>query len=378
MYGRSVLNILMLLALLELASAQVPATPTPIATLTPQITGTSELPFECKLCFSDEDCKWCGPDCYNPKRCPNVYCLAIAPPSDKKCACIKMNEYHGHKLPEGTGICMAVSASDIKVPHTKKVNVSIPMPSELPITVCIDDLCKEIKPQQTVEIPSPPKPEVCPAVFMPVCGIDGRTYSNLCEAWKAGVPVACKKECPCIEILNLSIRHLVEIKPGEIVKVELEKELSLTLKPKEMVKTMQVIVSKIKEPPVKEKPPGLVYAYYEISPVSDQGVRAEGNISFAVKKSWIVENRIKAENIRLARYNATWEILKTEIVSEDSEFVYYRAELPGFSYFAVISETPSPTPTPMPTPKPPAPGFEAIFAIAALFAVAYLLRKIRG
>jgi PGF-CTERM protein len=38
-----------------------------------------------------------------------------------------------------------------------------------------------------------------------------------------------------------------------------------------------------------------------------------------------------------------------------------------------ITATPVPTPTPEPTPKPP--GFEAIFAIAGLLAVAYLVHR---
>ena len=39
--------------------------------------------------------------------------------------------------------------------------------------------------------------------------------------------------------------------------------------------------------------------------------------------------------------------------------------------------TPSPTPTPTPTPSPTPPGFEAIFAVAGLLAVAYFVLRRR-
>ncbi|MEM2325302.1 MAG: PGF-CTERM sorting domain-containing protein, partial [Archaeoglobaceae archaeon] len=87
----------------------------------------------------------------------------------------------------------------------------------------------------------------------------------------------------------------------------------------------------------------------------------------------------------------------TKFIGSDGKYNYYEAETTSFSYFAAQLkplETPKPTTpvatppvttpvatpttpvaTPTPTPKPFIPGFEAIFAIAGLVAIAYLLRR---
>jgi hypothetical protein len=39
------------------------------------------------------------------------------------------------------------------------------------------------------------QPQMCPFSYFPVCGCDGRTYSNSCHAARAGVSVRQAGEC---------------------------------------------------------------------------------------------------------------------------------------------------------------------------------------
>nr|WP_321419072.1 PGF-pre-PGF domain-containing protein [uncultured Methanomethylovorans sp.] len=90
----------------------------------------------------------------------------------------------------------------------------------------------------------------------------------------------------------------------------------------------------------KEDTPGMVYQNMNIW-VGKTGFATESNIAnpivgFKVEKSWMANNNIDKETIRLYRYNAdTWNELETKNTDEDDKYMYFESQTPGFSPFAI-------------------------------------------
>ena len=82
-----------------------------------------------------------------------------------------------------------------------------------------------------------------------------------------------------------------------------------------------------------------VYKYIEItksSALKDSFIK-NAEINFKVKKDWLNNNKVDKSRVVLSRYNAdSWNELTTKITQEDESLVYYSAETPGFSYFAIV------------------------------------------
>ncbi len=104
----------------------------------------------------------------------------------------------------------------------------------------------------------------------------------------------------------------------------------------EMLKNQSTLVS---EPPSDE-----VYKFINIW-VGSSGYATPTNIEnavvyFKVENSWIQDKGIDQSSIILDRYNDTkWNELPTTLLSEDNEYLYFAAETPGFSPFAITGKS---------------------------------------
>ncbi len=87
-------------------------------------------------------------------------------------------------------------------------------------------------------------------------------------------------------------------------------------------------------------PGGEVYSYFDITVTNVNDNIDEAYVQFRVSKSWLSSNNVDETTIRLNRYvtGSGWQALSTQIQSETTSYVEYRAFLPGFSTFSVTGE----------------------------------------
>ncbi len=153
---------------------------------------------------------------------------------------------------------------------------------------------------------------------------------------------------------------------------------------------------------------GEVYKYFNLW-VGNSGFATEKNIEnpevcFKVEKSWLQDKKINQSSITLNRYNdKKWSQIPVKLLKEDSKYLYFTAETPGFSFFAITGKavekvaeakpsintskldqnsTASETETEQKTEQEPGkdkttsiPGFEALYVVACLVMVFLHRRK---
>jgi PGF-pre-PGF domain-containing protein len=106
--------------------------------------------------------------------------------------------------------------------------------------------------------------------------------------------------------------------------------------------SVKITVTKLDGKPasVTHEVTGKTYKYIQVDAENINETHLDKvKIQFEVNKSWINANNIDPDTIDLHRYRVNaWERLQTRKTSEDNDFIYYEAETPGFSTFAIVGE----------------------------------------
>ena len=177
-------------------------------------------------------------------------------------------------------------------------------------------------------------------------------------------PEEIERESPMARIDN--------IKTGEsaLVPIGNTSITGLRINAKRSVENVSVVVYQFKEPPMGARSvPWVPYRYMSIvlENVIDEDVE-NVIISFEVELSWVVSENIAKENIRLCRFDVSeneWRTLPTWKTSgENVERLYFMAESPGLSLFAITGASLPIVPTPVVPPL-----WVMVIAIIALVAV---------
>jgi PGF-pre-PGF domain-containing protein len=144
------------------------------------------------------------------------------------------------------------------------------------------------------------------------------------------------------DIGNISIgeKVIVESEKSEEVSIDnLEFIPSMDLKKvKFTIEKLEDIPEEITEEPILN---GSIYVYLDIKLTSNDVYLHEEEIEslkfqFKVNKSWVYENNIDINSIKLFRYNSQWQPLVTIFIDEDDVYFFFEAESPGFSIYTVV------------------------------------------
>ncbi len=134
-------------------------------------------------CLATEYCAKQAGNCLGQGVC-NIIPELCAQIFDPVCGCDGAT-YSNECMANATGVNVAYKGSCIPTPGVCYSNNDCP----------VGDYCAKAIGDCGGTGSCTPKPEICPLFFNPVCGCNGITYGNDCEAASAGVPVAHQGTC---------------------------------------------------------------------------------------------------------------------------------------------------------------------------------------
>ena len=151
---------------------------------------------------------------------------------------------------------------------------------------------------------------------------------------------------------NVKVKELsqIYIKNGNRVKFDFPKKATaivyLSFDSKKTAGKTTTIVEMLKDKSTltPDAPEGEVYNYLNIW-VGNSGYGTDKSIEnavicFKVEKSWVEDKGIDQSSIALNRYNdRKWNKLPAALDRKDDKYLYFTAETPGFSPFAITGKT---------------------------------------
>lgn len=108
----------------------------------------------------------------------------------------------------------------------------------------------------------------------------------------------------------------------------------------------EINVRELEGPPTGlENLPPAAQSFFEITTNLEENYEIlSATIEFKVPKSWVGQDGAGENSIKLLRLNGKWQELPTTLVDESPSYLYYEAQSPGFSIFALSAEgVPPPT-----------------------------------
>jgi len=188
--------------------------------------------------------------------------------------------------------------------------------------------------------------------------MDSSSSGEVAEEKAAAVVVAAGEVPPeparNIQVKEISQVHVASGKPIKFdfaknatcvvyVTFDSKKTAGKTTAIAEQLKEKSTLVSELNSSEKSSEKPGEIYRYFNLW-VGNAGFATSKNIEnpmicFKVEKSWLQDKKIDKASIKLNRYDdKKWFQLPVKQLKEDNKYLYFTAETPGFSFFAITGK----------------------------------------
>ncbi|MBI4163852.1 MAG: PGF-pre-PGF domain-containing protein [Candidatus Aenigmarchaeota archaeon] len=151
------------------------------------------------------------------------------------------------------------------------------------------------------------------------------------------------QSCAIVVLPVEETQKLEKLEAGSTGTLTFTKDVSIqeiVFTAKDSISNVDVKVKTLATKPkqVEQNVSGLIYKYLEISQKNLEGKIEKATVKFKLEKEWVDINKADKNKVVLNRFTDKWDKLATKLVSEDNTTLFYEAETPGFSFFAISAE----------------------------------------